>query len=186
MSVLLRPVEPADLALLVGGDSAFDDFGPRAPRTTVPPAALDDSGGLAVVDDDGVAGYVSWRWNHWGPNAASRCPMIGVWLRSSARGHGVGRLAQRQLAELFFRHTATNRVEAHTDIENVAEQRALEAPGLGERVWFVAPSGEMAPIATAISTPSLARTCVQRTPPQLREVRVGPPEVGLALRQAEP
>lgn len=127
--MLLRAVEPADLALLTGGDSRFDDFGPRASRTEVPGAVLDDSGGLAVVDDDAVAGYVSWHWNHWGPNAASRCPMIGVWLRPSARGRGIGRLAQRQLAELFFRHTATNRVEAHTDIENVAEHRALEAAG---------------------------------------------------------
>jgi len=128
--VLLRAVESTDLALLTGGDTPFDDFGPRAPRTTVPSAVLDDSGGLAVVDDAGaLAGYVSWHWNHWGPNAASRCPMIGVWLRPSARGQGIGRLAQRQLAELFFRHTATNRVEAHTDVENVAEQRALEAAG---------------------------------------------------------
>jgi RimJ/RimL family protein N-acetyltransferase len=55
--------------------------------------------------------------------------MIGIWLVPSARGRGIGRLAQRQLAELFFRHTATNRVEAHTDVENIAEQRALEAAG---------------------------------------------------------
>jgi RimJ/RimL family protein N-acetyltransferase len=97
---------------------------------SVPSAGLDDSGGLAVVDEgDSVAGYVSWRWNHWGPNAASRCPMIGIWLTPSARGRGIGRLAQRQLAELFFRHAAINRVEAHTDVENIAEQRALEAAG---------------------------------------------------------
>jgi RimJ/RimL family protein N-acetyltransferase len=31
--------------------------------------------------------------------------------------------------DLFFRHTTTNRVEAHTDAGNVAEQRALEAAG---------------------------------------------------------
>ncbi len=55
--------------------------------------------------------------------------MIGIWLGRSARGQGIGRQAQRQLVELFFRHTTTNRVEAHTDIENVAEQRALEAAG---------------------------------------------------------
>jgi RimJ/RimL family protein N-acetyltransferase len=128
--VSLRAVQPADLALLTGGDGRFDDFGPRVTRMSVPSAGLDDSGGLAVVDEgDSVAGYVSWRWNHWGPNAASGCPMIGIWLTPSARGRGIGRLAQRQLAELFFRHTATNRVEAHTDVENIAEQRALEAAG---------------------------------------------------------
>lgn len=55
--------------------------------------------------------------------------MIGIGLLSTARGRGVGRAAQRTLAELFFRHTTVNRVEAHTDIDNVAEQRALEAAG---------------------------------------------------------
>jgi RimJ/RimL family protein N-acetyltransferase len=129
--VSLRAVELADLALLTGEDAPYLDFGPRAARTKVPAAGLDDSGALTVVDKDGgAAGFVSWHWaNHWGPNAASRCPMIGIWLRAPARGQGIGRLAQRQLAELFFRHTTTNRVEAGTDVENIAEQRALDAAG---------------------------------------------------------
>jgi RimJ/RimL family protein N-acetyltransferase len=55
--------------------------------------------------------------------------MIGIWLRPEHRGRGLGRQAQRQLAELFFAHTTVHRVEAHTDVENVAEQRALEAAG---------------------------------------------------------
>jgi RimJ/RimL family protein N-acetyltransferase len=55
--------------------------------------------------------------------------MIGIWLLPSARGRGIGRAAQRALAELFFTHTAVNRVEAHTDVENIAEQRALRAAG---------------------------------------------------------
>jgi RimJ/RimL family protein N-acetyltransferase len=55
--------------------------------------------------------------------------MIGIWIRPSARGRGIGRAAQRQLAELFFAHTAVNRVEAHTDVDNLAEQRALEGAG---------------------------------------------------------
>jgi RimJ/RimL family protein N-acetyltransferase len=128
--VVLRPEQPGDLALLSGGESPFDDFGPRAARSAVRPAGLDDAGGLVVLDEDGsLAGAVSWHYVHWGPTAASRCPMIGIWLRPSARGRGVGRAAQRALAELFFAHTAVNRVEAHTDVDNVAEQRALEGAG---------------------------------------------------------
>jgi RimJ/RimL family protein N-acetyltransferase len=128
--VILRPEQPGDLALLTGGESPFDEFGPRSERTTVRPAGLDDVGGLAVLDEDGaLAGDVSWQWVHWGPNAASRCPMIGIWLRPLARGRGIGQAAQRELAQLFFTHTAVNRVEAHTDVSNIAEQRALERAG---------------------------------------------------------
>lgn len=124
-------MDPADLPLLTGADAPFLEFGPRAPRTKVPAAGLEDSGGLTVVDQDGaVLGFVSWHWSsQWGPGAASRCPMIGIWLQAAARGRGIGRLAQRQLAELFFRHTTTNRVEAATDVENIAEQAALDAAG---------------------------------------------------------
>lgn len=131
MTVSLRAVEVPDLELLDGADAPFLEFGPRAPRANLPAAGLDDSGAVAVADDDSgeLAGFVSWHWKEWGPNAASRCPNIGIWIRASARGRGIGRQAQRQLAELFFRHTAVNRVEAHTDVENVAEQRALEAAG---------------------------------------------------------
>jgi RimJ/RimL family protein N-acetyltransferase len=55
--------------------------------------------------------------------------MIGIWLLPAARGRGIGRAAQRALAELFFTQTTVNRVEAHTDVANVAEQHALEAAG---------------------------------------------------------
>jgi len=126
----LRPQEPADLPLLAGGESPFDEFGPRSGRTDPRPAELDAPGGLTIVAEDGqVAGTVSWRLQRWGPNAASRCPMIGIWLRPECRGRGLGTVAQAELVDLLFRHTATNRVEAHTDVENIAEQRALEAVG---------------------------------------------------------
>jgi len=130
MSVTLRPEQPEDLTLLTGGESPFDEFGPTNARTSVRPAGLDDAGSLAVLDEHGVvAGDVSWHWVHWGPTRASWCPMIGIWLRPQARGRGIGRAAQRELAKLFFMHTAVNRVEAHTDVDNVAEQRALEVAG---------------------------------------------------------
>ena len=129
MPVTLRPQQTEDLPFLTGGDSPFDDFGPSAePTTSVP--HLDASGGLSVIADDGhVAGDVSWHWGQWGPNPGSRCPMIGIWLRPAYRGRGIGSAAQAQLVDLFFRHTTTNRVEAHTDVDNVPEQRALEAAG---------------------------------------------------------
>jgi RimJ/RimL family protein N-acetyltransferase len=130
VTVELRPLRAEDLSLLTGGDSPFDEFGPRPTPSTPHPSTLDASGALVVVVDDGqVAGEVSWHWVQWGPNAGSRCPMIGIWLRAAYRGRGLGRDAQRQLADLFFQHTTTNRVEAHTDVDNIAEQRALEAAG---------------------------------------------------------
>ncbi len=55
--------------------------------------------------------------------------MIGIWLTRAARGHGFGTIAQGLAVDLLFRHTTANRVEAHTDVENVAEQRALEKAG---------------------------------------------------------
>jgi RimJ/RimL family protein N-acetyltransferase len=130
MAVTLRPQQPDDLPLLTGGESPFDDFGPRAAPTTPSSPQLEGAGALSVIAGDGqVAGDVSWHWGQWGPGAASRCPMIGIWLRPEYRGQGIGGAAQSELADLFFRHTTTNRVEAHTDVENVAEQRALEAAG---------------------------------------------------------
>ncbi|MDT0203761.1 GNAT family protein [Nocardioides sp. AE5] len=116
-------------ALLAGGDSPFDDWGP-AQRVEVPQHRLDTPGGLVIVDErETVLGTVSWVFAQWGPNAASRNPIIGIWLRREARGRGVGTETQRQLVDLHFRHTTANRVEVHTDVENVAEQRALARAG---------------------------------------------------------
>src|SRR3954447_25739959 len=55
--------------------------------------------------------------------------LAGIWLHPAHRGAGLGTQAQAELASLFFRHTTTHRVEAATDVENVAEQRALERAG---------------------------------------------------------
>jgi RimJ/RimL family protein N-acetyltransferase len=129
MALTLRPQQPGDLDLLTGGETPFDDFGPRAIESAPRPPGLDADGGLAVIVDGEVAGDVSWNWEQWGPNPHSRCPNIGIWLRPEYRGAGNGRAAQAQLVDLFFRHTRTNRIEAHTDVENVAEQRALEGAG---------------------------------------------------------
>jgi RimJ/RimL family protein N-acetyltransferase len=128
--VSLRAQTEDDLPLLTGGASPFDEFGPRPPRTVPAPPMLHEPGALTVVSESGKpVGDVSWHWRVWGPTVESHCPMIGIWLIEERRGEGIGRQAQRQLVDLFFRHTGCNRVEAHTDVENVPEQRALAAAG---------------------------------------------------------
>jgi RimJ/RimL family protein N-acetyltransferase len=130
MPVTLRAEQPDDIALITNEDAPFNDFGPVRNREQVAPAKLDEDGALIILDEAGeVAGDIGWHWVQWGPNAASRCPMIGIWIRREARGRGIGRAAQRAIAELFFLHTSVNRIEACTDVENLAEQCALEAAG---------------------------------------------------------
>ncbi|MBZ5732914.1 GNAT family N-acetyltransferase [Nocardioides sp. TRM66260-LWL] len=132
VDVRLRPIVGVDLGLLHGGDSEFDDFGPRPVRTEPPsPDLRSGPGGLAVVDpaSHAVLGMVSWVWQRWGPNPESASPMIGVWLRREARGRGVGTAAQAALVDLFFERLRLHRVEAHTDVDNLVEQRALERIG---------------------------------------------------------
>lgn len=130
VDVTIRPVRPGELLEARMGEGDFDDFGPRPGHAQPPSCRVDDNGSLAIVSAGQVVGGVGWRWNQWGPNAASRCPMIGIWLQADARGHGLGTQAQRLVVDLLFRHTTTNRVEAHTDVENVAERRSLEKIGM--------------------------------------------------------
>ncbi len=48
---------------------------------------------------------------------------------AKARGQGYGSEAQALFADYLFETTEVNRVEAQTDVDNVAEQRALEKAG---------------------------------------------------------
>lgn len=160
--VVLRPQLPEDLPLLPGGDSPFDDFGPAAQRSAAEPSRLDGDGALTVVAADGeVAGEVSWHWQRWrwGPNDGSSCPMFGIWLRPQYRGRGLGTAAPAALIDLLFPHTTTHRVEAHTDIQNVAEQRARwSEPECSVKVLTAARSGVAARITTASAMPCCAPT----------------------------
>ena len=84
------------------------------------------------MDEHGeVLGDVGWHWQRrrHGPNAASDCVMIGVELLPAHRGRGIGGPVQAELVRLLFAHTTVHRVEASTDVENLAEQRALEKAG---------------------------------------------------------
>ena len=81
------------------------------------------------IDDGAVIGDVSWHPVMYGPNEQSRALNIGVALYPDARGHGFGTEAQRLLAELLLEQFAVERVEASTDVDNVAEQRSLDKAG---------------------------------------------------------
>jgi aminoglycoside 6'-N-acetyltransferase len=54
---------------------------------------------------------------------------IGIALAPEQRGKGYGTAVQRLLAEYLFATYPIMRVEASTDLANLAEQRALEKAG---------------------------------------------------------
>jgi RimJ/RimL family protein N-acetyltransferase len=84
---------------------------------------------LAGKTPDGAdaLGFVNWR--HIPVTQISHCWEIGIILGPQARGHGVGTLAQRLLVRYLFAHSLVNRIQATTEISNLAEQRALEGAG---------------------------------------------------------
>ena len=96
-------------------------------RATRPPPGVQRA--IAVLDDGTPIGSLSWFDFPYGPNAASAAWNIGITVLPEYRGRGYGSLAQRLLARHLFATTPANRVEAATDIENIAEQRALERAG---------------------------------------------------------
>ncbi len=137
--VRLRAVREADLAALADGESREADpwnwFGypsteGRRRRFAENGLLGEDSGTLAVETPDGtLAGSVGWHAAQHGPGTACRALNIGISLLPSQRGQGYGSAAQRALAEYLFATTRAERLEAETDTENIAEQRALERAG---------------------------------------------------------
>jgi RimJ/RimL family protein N-acetyltransferase len=138
--VRLRPIEEADLDTLRQLDTDPSTRGPYLPSTFRSPHARrhrweedgwlgNDSAQLAVALPDGtLAGIVSWRTiKTSGPEAG--CLEIGALLFPEHRGKGLGTAAQRLLVEYLFATTLANRLQAITDIENLAEQKALERAG---------------------------------------------------------
>ncbi|KUF18998.1 GNAT family N-acetyltransferase [Streptomyces silvensis] len=135
----LRPVAEEDLPLLHAlhntdpeSGAAFDWFGfsnPVSRRRDWEENGLlgTDSGHLVVALDREFLGSVSWRRTAFGP--LNHGWNIGIGLVAEARGRGIGTEAQILLARYLFAHTQVNRVDAHTNVANIAEQRALEKAG---------------------------------------------------------
>ena len=140
--VRLRDVTLADAEMLdewardpmIAGE--FNDFGMAAEpisREALARGPLrNQRNGQLIVErlaDGEALGGVGWHQVRYGPNAESEAWNIGIELLPAARGHGYGVEAQIQLATYLFERTNANRVEAQTDVENLAEQRALEKAG---------------------------------------------------------
>ncbi len=88
-----------------------------------------ESTALAVVSPEGaLAGIASWRDVNRGGSAGS-CFEVGLALLPDYRGRGLGTAVQRLLVDYLFGFTTVHRLEACTDAENLAEQKALERIG---------------------------------------------------------
>jgi RimJ/RimL family protein N-acetyltransferase len=144
LPIRLRDVTLADADMLDAWAASpeirgeFNDFGDvpddrAAIRQALAVGSLrNERNGQLIVDRaaDGLPiGTVGWHEIHYGPGPASRAWNIGISLIPEARGKGYGGIAQRLLADELFATTDANRVEASTDVENLAEQRALEKAG---------------------------------------------------------
>lgn len=86
-----------------------------------------DDGTLIVACGDRRLGLVHWERQQL--TVAGYCWEIGVILLPEARGHGYGTRAHRMLARYLFAHTTVHRIWAGTEVENIAEQKALERAG---------------------------------------------------------
>lgn len=140
--VRLRDVVLDDADLIDGWSASpeargeYNDFGIQpspADRDALAKGPLRNArnGELIVerLDDDRPIGRVSWHRVGYGPNDGSGAWNIGISLLPDARGVGYGPEAQRLLADFLFATTSFDRVEASTDVANLAEQRALEKAG---------------------------------------------------------
>jgi RimJ/RimL family protein N-acetyltransferase len=137
--ILLRPVAEADLPVL---DRLYEDpvdasqygfFGWSDPgrmrRRFTQGLISQDKGTLAVarISDGACVGDVGWHRVETAPDSATW--NIGISLLADERGKGYGWRAQRLLAEYLFKYTRHYRIEATTELSNLAEQRALEKAG---------------------------------------------------------
>ncbi|SDM41626.1 GNAT family N-acetyltransferase [Nonomuraea jiangxiensis] len=138
MTVHLRPVKERDLPLLYRLTSEPDSTGDfqwygwqdphRLRRRWEEDGWLGEDGGILVIAHaEESVGMISWTKKV--ANRASHYWSMGLIVAPEFRGQGYGTQAQRQLARYLFDHTTVNRIEAATEIDNVAERRALEKAG---------------------------------------------------------
>ncbi len=137
----LRPVTEDDLALLEAWaadpeyDGDYNNFGLQPSgwvrRAFAEHGYLGDDNGklLIVTKTNDPVGDVGYRTMKHGGGLANRVYEIGITVAPSQRGQGYGAEAQRLLVDYLFATYPIARVQATTDVTNLAEQRALERAG---------------------------------------------------------
>lgn len=103
--------------------SPYEDWGDRDPDAQ--PRGLER---WLILDDGVPVGDMSAHPHFYGPNVGSMAMNLGISIADAHQGRGIGTQAQRMLAELLHSRGIV-RVEASTDISNIAEQRALAKAG---------------------------------------------------------
>ena len=110
--------------------SIYEEWGEMAPETRdmamtrwlIELSQPDD----VVIPVGDLSAHAVW----YGPTPGSRALNIGISIVNEYRGKGIGAIAQRLLADELHSQGIV-RVEAQTDVENIAEQKALEKAGFG-------------------------------------------------------
>ncbi|MEZ4631402.1 MAG: GNAT family protein [Deinococcales bacterium] len=140
--VYLRPVKASELDLLITWTndiehtSEYNFFGYKhvdyIREEYAKNGLLDPRGGSLLVIEklsDDILGTVGYHQISYGPNDGSKVYNIGISLSPEHRNKGYGSEAQRLFAAYLFETYTIMRIEASTDISNLAEQRALEKAG---------------------------------------------------------
>jgi RimJ/RimL family protein N-acetyltransferase len=140
--VTIRALAREDLELITTWrndpehETEYGDFLVMHRRRNSYPERWDDSG--LLTEDEGEllvcvngepAGVVQYFPSRYGPNRGSTALCLGIALQPAHRGRGVGTAAQRLVCDYLFAQTLVHRVEASTDVTNLAEQRALTKAG---------------------------------------------------------
>nr|WP_033355849.1 GNAT family protein [Kitasatospora aureofaciens] len=87
----------------------------------------DEQWTLAITADGEFCGYAAAMRE--GASPAAAYWNMGAQLLPGARGRGIGTRAHRLFADYLFAHSPVMRLEAETEVTNVAEQRVLEKVG---------------------------------------------------------
>jgi RimJ/RimL family protein N-acetyltransferase len=143
--LILRPFREPDLPFLerLGSDpsvtgryvwAGFRNPRFRQLRWEKDGYVANDSTALAVTRKDpgsgqeAVLGIASWDTRDRG-GPPGGCYEIGLALLPECRGRGFGTAAHQLVVRHLFDCTLAHRLEAQTDADNIAEQRALERAG---------------------------------------------------------